>query len=112
VNKQAGTRVAGQGDAAASGLGVEERLDATSPAEAVDQALQHGLVGLAHQVAVLGGEPVEWAVAQADGAIGVVVGLVAVAGEDAAESVEEPDAAAGGRWVGGELFAEVAGDGS
>jgi hypothetical protein len=40
--------------------------------------LEHRVVGFADQLAVLGGDAVEWAVAKADGAVGLVVGLLRI----------------------------------
>jgi hypothetical protein len=54
-------------------------------AEVVGEGLEDGVVGAADQLAVVGGDAVEGAVAQADGAVGVVGGFVAAAGWDLAE---------------------------
>ncbi len=72
--------VAGQGDAAAAGLGVQHGTDGLVAADLVGEALEHGEVGSADQLAVLGGDAVEGAVAEPDGAVGVVVRLEAAGG--------------------------------
>ena len=73
--------VAGQGDAAASGLWVQHRPDGRRVAvDLVGEGLEHGVVGSADQLTVLGGDAVEGAVAQPDGPVGVVVGFVAAGG--------------------------------
>ena len=41
------------------------------------EALEHGQVGAADELTVVGGDAVEGAVAQPDGGVGVVVGFVA-----------------------------------
>jgi hypothetical protein len=51
----------------------------------VGEGLEDGVVGAADQLAVVGGDAVEGAVAQADGAVGVVGGFGAAAGQDLAE---------------------------
>src|SRR5215212_11678600 len=62
--------VAGQGDAAASGLWVQYRPDGRRVAvELVGEGLEHGVVGSADQLTVLGGDAVEGAVAEPDGAV-------------------------------------------
>ena len=51
----------------------------------VGQRLEHGVVGAADQLAVLGGDAVEGAVPEPDGAVGLVVGLVAAGVKGPAE---------------------------
>jgi hypothetical protein len=55
--------LAGQDDAAASGLGVEHGPDGGVAVEVVGEGLEHGVVGAADQLAVVGGDAVEGAVA-------------------------------------------------
>jgi hypothetical protein len=64
--------VAGQQDAAAAGLWVQRRPDGWVVAEVVGEGLEHGVVGSADQLTVVGGDAVEGAVAEPDGAIEVV----------------------------------------
>jgi len=72
---------AGQGDAAASGLQVQHCPDGSRAAvELVGEGLEHGVVGSADHLTVLGGDAVEGAVAEPDGAVRAVVGLVAAGG--------------------------------
>src|SRR5512132_2978079 len=74
--------VAGQGDAAAPGLWVEHRPDGGRVAvDLVGEGLEHGVVGSADQLTVLGGDAVEGTVAEPDRAVGLVVGFVAAGGE-------------------------------
>src|SRR4029453_7127763 len=73
--------VEGQGDAAASGLWVQHRPDGRRVAvDLVGEGLEHSVVGSTDQLTVLGGDAVEGAVAEPDGAVGVVVGFVAAGG--------------------------------
>src|SRR5512132_3284793 len=67
--------LAGQDDAAAFGLWVQHGPDGWVAAQVVDEALEHGQVGAADELAVVGGDAVEGAVTQPDGAVGVVEGL-------------------------------------
>jgi hypothetical protein len=53
--------------------------------EVVGEGLEDGQVGSADQLAVLGGDAVERAVAEPDGAVGVVGRLVAAGGQRLAE---------------------------
>jgi len=78
--------LAGQGDAAASRLRVEHRPDGRRVAvDLFGKGLEHGVVGAADQLTVLGGDAVEGAVAEPDGAVGIVVGFVAASGQCPAE---------------------------
>ncbi len=81
LGRVGGAVFGGQDDAAASGLWVQQGPDGWVVAEVVGEALEHGEVGAADQVAVVGGDAVEGAVAQPDGAVGVVVGFVAAGGQ-------------------------------
>jgi hypothetical protein len=72
---------AGQGDAAASGLWVQHLPNGRRVAvDLVGEGLEHGVVGSADPLTVLGGDAVEGAVAEPDRAVSVVVGLVAAGG--------------------------------
>ena len=51
--------LAGQDDAAASGLGVQHRPDGWVAAEVIGEALEHGQVGAADELTVVGGDAVE-----------------------------------------------------
>jgi hypothetical protein len=86
---------AGQDDAAASALWFQGGSDGLVAAEPVGEALEHGLGGSTDQLAVVGGDAVEGAVAQRDGAVGIVVGFVPAVGQQAgcpAEVVpDQPD---------------------
>jgi hypothetical protein len=79
----------------------------------VGETFDHGEVGAADQLGMLRGDAVERAVAEPDRAVGVVVGLVAPAGEHLAQGSEyRLPAALGGRApgrLGAELGAEGAG---
>ena len=71
--------VAGQHDAAASGLWVQHRSDGRRVAvDLVGEGLKLGVVGSADQLTVPGGDAVEGAVAEPDGAVGLVVGLLRI----------------------------------
>jgi hypothetical protein len=56
---------------------------------------------------MVGGDAVEGAVAQPDGAVGVVVGFVAAEGQGLAECRKDLGGVAVGRGVGGRLGAEL-----
>jgi hypothetical protein len=72
---------AGQADAAASGLWVQHRPEARRVAvDLVGEGLDHGVVGSADQLTVLGGDAVKGAVAKPDGAVVVGAGFVAAGG--------------------------------
>src|SRR5919197_709025 len=68
--------VAGQRDAAAAGAGVQHRPDGRVAAELAAEGTKHRQVGAADQLAVVGGDAVEGAVAQPDGAPGGAGGAV------------------------------------
>src|SRR5215217_3903177 len=105
ISRSAG---AGQGDAAASRLWVEHRPNGRRVAvDLIGEGLEHGVVGSADQLAVLGGDAVEGAVAEPDGAVDVLVRLVAAGGEGLAGRGEDPVGAAVGRGVAGRLGAEL-----
>jgi hypothetical protein len=53
---------------------VQRRPDGWVAAEVVGEALEHGQVGAADELTVVGGDAVEGAVAQPDGVVGVVIG--------------------------------------
>src|SRR5215216_6406003 len=103
---------AGQGDTAASGLWVEHRPDGRRVAvDLVGEGLEHGVVGAADELAVLGGDAVEGAVAEPDGAVGVVVGFVAAGGQRLAERGEDLVRVAVGGGPAGRLDAELGAQG-
>ena len=104
--------VAGQGDAAASGLWIQHRPDGRRVAvDLVGERLEHGVVGAADQLAVPGGDAVEGAVAQPDCAVDVLVGLVAAGGQRLADRGKDLIGVAVGRGVAGRLGAEVRAEG-
>jgi hypothetical protein len=61
---------------------------------------------------VVGGDPVEGAVAQPDGAVGVVVGFVAAVGQGLAEFGKDLVGVVIGRGVAGRLGAELGAEGA
>ena len=67
------------------GLGVEGGLEGWVAVEVVGEGLEHGVVGGADQLAVVGGDAVEGAVAEPDGAVGVLGGFIAAGGQGPAE---------------------------
>jgi hypothetical protein len=103
---------ASQHDAAASGLGVQYRPDGGVAVEVVGEALEHGEVGAADQLAVVGRDAVERAVAQPDGAVGIVVGFVAAVGQRLAECRKDLVGVAIGRSMPGRLGAELGAQGT
>jgi len=93
-------------------LWVQHRPDGRWVAvELVGEGLEHGVVGAADELAVVGGDAVEGAVAQPDGAVGLVVGLVAAGGQRLAECGEDLGGVTAGGGVAGRLGAEVGAEG-
>jgi hypothetical protein len=88
-------------------LWVQGGADRWVAVEVVGQGLEHGLVGATDQVAVVGGEAVEGAVAEPDGAVGVLVGFVAAGGQGLVDDGQDLVGVAPGLGVAGGLGAEL-----
>jgi hypothetical protein len=92
-------------------LGVEHGLDGRVAVEVAGQGLEHGVVGAADQLAVVGRDAVKGAVAEPDGAVGVVVGFVAAVGQGLVEGGKDLVGVAAGRGVAGRLGGELGAQG-
>src|SRR5215218_10559293 len=103
--------VAAHHHAAASGLRVQDGPNGRVAAEAVGQGSEHGVVGAADELAVPGGDAVEGAVAEPDGAVGVVVGLVAAGGQCLADRGQDLVLVALGHGPGRRFGSQVGAEG-
>jgi hypothetical protein len=102
---------ASQQDAAASGLWVQHRPDGRVATEVVGQGLEHGVIGAADELPVVGGDAVEGAVAKPDGAVGLVVGFVAAGGQRPPERGDGLAGVAVGLGVAGRLGTDLGAEG-